>query len=49
MSMKPRLRLSIWYLLGVLAAATFCAASVGFAAGARQVPRLVLETCGERQ
>lgn len=46
--MQPRFRLSIYYLAAVFAAATFCAAAVGYAAGAKTPPKLVLETCGER-
>lgn len=47
--MKPRFRLSVYYLAALFAAAAFCAASVGYAAGARTVPRLVLETCRNLQ
>jgi|GEM_PF-6011927 len=48
MSMRPRMRLSIWYLLAAFAAASFFAASVGYAAGSRRVPEIVFEACGER-
>lgn len=47
MSTKTRFRVSIRYLAALFAAAVFCAAAVGYAAGARTAPRLVLESCGE--
>lgn len=49
MSTKPRFSLSIRYLAVLFASATFCAAALGYAAGTRTVPQLVLEPCGERQ
>lgn len=49
MSTKPAFRLSIRYLAALFAAATFCAAGIGYATGARKAPALVLEACGNRQ
>ncbi len=48
MSTKPRFALSVRYLAVLFAAAAFCAASLGYAAGTKAVPELVLEPCGER-